>query len=367
MNLRLLLAAPVALLAWPLGCGSHASNDLSFGDDGGTAEGGGDGSGGGSSGGSSGSSGGSSGSSSGGAPYDGGGVTGTIGNNGGTLSSLYFGVVGDTRPPNEDDVSAYPTTIIQGIFTALAQPQFNPPFILASGDYQFSSTGSKSTATQQLSMYTQARTAGGYDGVLFAAMGNHECTGADVSNCVSGTSQGLTANYNAFMTQLLGPIEKTTPYYSFNVDATDGSWTAKFVMTAANAWDSTQQTWLTTTMAQKTTYTFVVRHEPTEDYPGSAPSSIPTIDSIINASSYTLLLVGHSHTYGHYTTPYPREVIIGNGGAPWSGSKAVLYGFGIFKMRSDGAIVADMMSSTAPYSPDSEFHFVVKADGTLTQ
>ena len=435
MNFRLLLGAPVVLLAWPLACGSNASSGASFGDDeGGTTEGGGtscpgcvttqscsggaqcvelasnlycaqpcgnggscsggdscvsvktysgaaaqvcvpagecgggSSSSGGSSGGSSGSSssGGSSGSSSGGVGYDGGAVTGTIGNNGGTLSALYFGVVGDTRPPNEDDVSAYPASTIQAIFKALALPQFNPPFILATGDYQFSSTGSSSTAAQQLSMYTQARSVGGYTGVQFAAMGNHECTGADVSNCVSGTSQGLTANYNAFMSQLLGPVQKTTPYYAINVNAIDGSWTAKFVMTAANAWDSTQQTWLTTTMAQKTTYTFVVRHEPTEDYPSEAPPSTPTIDSIINASSYTLLIVGHSHTFGHYTTPYPREVIIGNGGAPLSNSSKY-FGFALFKMRSDGAIVADMLNMNSPYATDSEFHFVVEADGTLTK
>ncbi|HEX3342945.1 MAG TPA: hypothetical protein VHS09_00180, partial [Polyangiaceae bacterium] len=137
MNHRFLVGASLALLAWPLACGSHSSGDLSFGDDGGGDDGGNSGS---SSGGSSssGSSGSSSGSSSGGTAFDGGGVSGSIGNDGGTLSSLYFGVVGDTRPPNEDDVSAYPTTIIQGIFKALAQEQFNPPFILASGDYQFS-------------------------------------------------------------------------------------------------------------------------------------------------------------------------------------------------------------------------------------
>ena len=50
------------------------------------------------------------------------------------------------------------------------------------------------------------------------------------------------------------------------------------------------------------------------------------------------LIVGHSHTYGHYTSPYPREVLIGNGGAPLT-STTKDYGFGLFKQRSDGAIL----------------------------
>jgi hypothetical protein len=265
-----------------------------------------------------------------------------------------------------DDVSAYPTATIQGIFTALALPQYDPPFVLATGDYQYATTGSGNTSPQQLSLYVSARTVAGYKGVQFPAFGNHECTGGDTSNCVAGTSQGLTPNYNAFMSQLLAPIQKTLPYYSINVSAPDNSWTSKFVFVAANAWDSTQQTWLTTTMAQTTTYTFVIRHERTEDYPSEAPASIPTIDTIINASSYTLLIVGHSHTFSHYSTPYPREVTVGNGGAPLSVSNKY-FGFALFRQRSDGAIVGDMLNMTAPYGADSGFHMVVEADGTLTQ
>jgi len=266
-----------------------------------------------------------------------------------------------------DDVAAYPTATIQQIFTSLALPQFNPPFVVATGDYQYASaSASSNTSPQQLSLYVSARTVAGYKGVQFPAFGNHECTGGDTSNCGSGNTNGITPNYNAFMSQLLGPIQKTTPYYVINVNATDSSWTSKFVFVAANAWDSTQQSWLTTTMAQKTTYTFVIRHERTEDYPSEAPASIPTIDTIINASSYTLLIVGHSHTFGHYTTPYPREVTVGNGGAPLSVSNKY-YGFALFRMRSDGAIVGDMLNMAAPYGADSDFHLVVEPDGTLTQ
>jgi hypothetical protein len=307
---------------------------------------------------------GSGGDDAGATPFEGGGapVTGTIGSDGGTLSTLYFGVVGDTRPANYDDVAGYPTAIITQIFADLAMPAFNPPFVVATGDYQFSSSGSSSTAAQQLSLYVGARQSAGYAGVQFAAMGNHECTGATASNCGSGNTDGITANYTAFMNQLLAPIQKTTPYYAVHIDEPHGVWTAKFVFVAANAWDGTQQSWLTTTMAQATTYTFVLRHEPSETTSG--PPGESGSDAILSQYPYTLLIVGHSHTFGHYTTPYPREVIIGNGGAPLTNTKKY-YGFGIFEQRSDGAIVGDMIDKDT-LAADSQFHFVVKPDGTLT-
>ena len=40
-----------------------------------------------------------------------------------------------------------------------------------------------------------------------------------------------------------------------------GSWTAKLVFIAANAWDGTQQFWLDNVLGEPTTYTFCVRHE----------------------------------------------------------------------------------------------------------
>jgi hypothetical protein len=304
----------------------------------------------------------SSGASSSGGGLDAGGTpTGTVGANGGTLSRLLFGVVGDTRPANYDDVSGYPTAIITKIFQDIEAFSPKPPFILATGDYQFSSSGNSSTASQQLDLYLGARK--NYSGVQFPTMGNHECTGSTNSNCGAGNTNGITANYTAFMNQLLGPIGQTKPYYAINVNATDGSWTAKFVFVAANAWDSGQASWLTTTMAQKTTYTFIVRHESSETTGG--PPGESGSDTIIANYPDTLLIVGHSHTYGHYNTPNPREVIIGNGGAPLTNTSKD-YGFGIFSQRSDGAIVGDMVDYST-LKTDSYFHFVVKPDGTLTQ
>src|SRR5450755_1838655 len=43
-------------------------------------------------------------------------ITGTVGPSGGSISRLVFGVVGDTRPANEDDPSSYPTSVIGPIY-----------------------------------------------------------------------------------------------------------------------------------------------------------------------------------------------------------------------------------------------------------
>jgi hypothetical protein len=310
---------------------------------------------------SSGSSGGQSGATEGGVLDAGSTPSGTVGANGGSLSRLLFAVVGDTRPANYDDVSGYPTAVITKIFQDIEAMSPRPPFVVATGDYQFASSGSSSTSSQQLALYVGARK--NYSGVQFPAMGNHECTGATASNCGSGNTNGITANYTAFLNQLLAPIGQSNPYYSINVAATDGSWTSKFVFVAANAWDGTQASWLSATMAQKTTYTFVVRHEPSETTNG--PDGQAASDTILNQSPYTLLIVGHSHTYGHYTSPYPKQVTIGNGGAPLTNTSKN-YGFGVFAQRSDGAVVVDMVDYET-LATDSYFHFVVKPDGTLTQ
>ena len=73
---------------------------------------------------------------------------------------------------------------------------------------------------------------------------------------------------------------------------------------------------------------------------------------------YTLAIVGHTHTYEHFSG---REVIIGNGGAPLTGSKN--YGFGVFGQRADGAIQVDMLDYSTGLA-DTRFRFAVKPDGS---
>ncbi len=289
----------------------------------------------------------------GGSPFDPGTpVVGQVTAGGGSVSRLLFAVVGDTRPPNPDDTAGYPTAIIQKIYGDVQALAARPSFVVSTGDYMFASVGSPEAATQ-LDLYLAARAQ--YAGPFFPAMGNHECTGATASNCGAGSASGFTSNFNAFLTKMLGPIGQADPYYAVDVNATDGSWTAKLVFVAANAWSPAQAAWLDTTLARTTTYTIIVRHEAraANTAPGVTPS-----EQIMASHPYTLAIVGHSHTYEHRPG---REVIIGNGGAPLSGSKN--YGFGVIGQRTDGALQVDMVDY-ASGTADTAFRFAVKPDGT---
>jgi hypothetical protein len=285
----------------------------------------------------------------------GGPVVGAVGNAGGSLSRLYFAVVGDTRPPVINDTSAYPSAVISKIYADIEALSPRPPFAVTTGDYLFS-TGNGTQAAPQLDLYLAARK--GFSNVVFPAMGNHECTGAVTSNCGSGNKDGLTNNYNAFVAKLLQPIGQTTPNYVIRIDANDKSWTSKLVFVAGNAWSPSDATWLDTALAVPTTYTFIVRHEPkaASNAPGCKAS-----EAIMANHPYTLAIVGHTHTYGRTGT---RQVTIGNGGAPLTGGAS--FGFGLIQQRPDGAIVVDMIDY-ATGKADSAFHFALHADGSPAQ
>ncbi len=280
--------------------------------------------------------------------------SGSLGPAGGSLTKLVFACVGDTRPPDQDDTAGYPTDVITQIFAGIQATQPRPSFVIATGDYVFASNRPDTQAGPQLDMYLQARAR--FSGVLFPAMGNHECTGATSSNCGPGAENGITANYAAFVQTLLSPIQKNEPYYVVAIAATDRTWTAKVVFVAANAWSAAQETWLDSALSQPTTYTFVVRHEPASA--NTAPGVTPS-EAIMARHPYTLAIVGHSHTYRHPASNW-REVLIGNGGAPLTARD---FGFGLFNQRSDGAIVVDMMNWQTGQA-DPAFHFVVHPDGT---
>lgn len=277
--------------------------------------------------------------------------SGTISVNGGTLDDLVFAVVGDTRPQVIDDTAAYPTLIITTIFQALQGANPRPAFAVSTGDYMFASnTGNQ--AAPQLDKYLDARKK--FSNPVFPVMGNHECTGYTSSNCGPGTADGLTNQYQTFVSKFLTPLGLSEPYYSVHIDATDGSWTAKFVFIAANAWTNDQATWLESTLSQPTTYTFVLRHEDvgSTTAPGVTPSA-----NIIGAHPYTLLIVGHSHTYYHSAAN--KEAVVGNGGAPITSS--VKYGYVIGHRRTDGAIQFDSREYDTGNVVDS---FALNPDGT---
>jgi hypothetical protein len=291
-----------------------------------------------------------------GAPYSPGPPpTGTVGASGGSVSRLYFAVVGDTRPPGEDDTSAYPTAVITQIYQDIQALSPQPSFAVATGDYQFSNPNGTQSTTQ-LGYYMSARAK--YSGTLFPTMGNHECTGATASNCGQGNPDGLTNNYNTFLSTLLAPINQTSPYYEIDVNAADGSWTSKLLFVAANAWNQTEANWLDQALGRSTTYTFLIRHEAASA--NTAPGVGPA-ENIMKNHPYTLSIVGHDHTYGHTGA---REVTIGNGGAPLSGG--VDYGFGMISQQSDGTIAADIIDYSSGLS-DPSFHFVVNPDGSAAK
>lgn len=75
---------------------------------------------------------------------------------------------------------------------------------------------------------------------------------------------------------------------------------------------------------------------------------------------YTLAIVGHTHSYGHYSDS-PKEMLVGNGGAPPTGSKD--YGFGVVLQRADGTLQADVLDyQTLNFDP--QFRFAVHPDGS---
>jgi len=176
-------------------------------------------------------------------------------------------------------------------------------------------------------------------------------------------------------------IAQTSPYYSKVYRATDGSWTAKFIFVAANAWGTTQQTWLQNTLNVNTTYTFTIRHEPANDAraPGVTPSE-NLMAPAFNAGRLTLSITGHTHLvqlpggtqpYGDpFGSTLAYEMIVGNGGAPLDAGPT--YGYAVATRRaSDGAIVVQMYesanSSGTPITPnvaDPNFRFAVNADGS---
>lgn len=246
----------------------------------------------------------------------------------GPIGDLFrFGVVGDTRPAGINGTSNYPTAVITKIWADMQAESPHPDFAISTGDYMFASTTS-GQAKPQLDKYLTARAQ--FTSPVYAALGNHECTGATTSNCGPGTTDGLTDNYTQFMTRMVMPQGQSEPYYAVSFHSPDNAWTAKVVLVAANAWTSAQANWLTTTLTQPTTYTFIVRHESNTatTAPGVSPSK-----AIIDQHPYTLLIVGHDHTYQR---PSTKEVICGTGGAPLV--SGVNYGYGIVERLANGDI-----------------------------
>src|SRR5581483_9556310 len=240
---------------------------------------------------------------------------------------LAFASVGDTRPGKTCHAlagCAYPSQLIGRIYQRIQQ--IDPPvsLVVSTGDYQYNAPGDGTAEWQVLRQYLPA--ARQYRGPVFAAMGNHECNGYTRSNCLPEgplpcTSEdvcGVTENLAAFLSLLaqMG-VPGGRPYYSIRISL-PGGFEAKFVFTAPNAWDSHQELWLSSVLARKTAYTFVVQHEPNAlDQTGaSAPDSLSAIRKTVLASGapaageiypVTLWIVGHTHNFDY--DPASQQVI----------------------------------------------------------
>ncbi len=284
-------------------------------------------------------------------------------------------MTGDTRP-SSTTTAGYPQSVKNIITSVFAGFQTQDiPFVVGSGDYAFSST-SAGSAVKQYTDYMTARKQ--YTGTYLPTMGNHECNGFTDSNCPIGSFTGMTQDYvNTILTPSTG---QSSPWFSALYLANDGSWSAKFIFVAANAWDTKQQLWLQSTLAVSTTYTFIVRHEPANDAraPGVTPSE-NMMSSAFNAGTLTLSITGHTHLVQlpGGTQPYgdsfgatkAYEIIVGNGGAPLDAGPT--HGYAIATRRaSDGAIVVQMFESADPSGnpitpnvPDTKFRFAVNPNG----
>ena len=232
-------------------------------------------------------------------------------------NALRFGVFGDARPGSPNDSSHYPSMVLTSIFTQAEERGL--PFMIGTGDYMFANGEPEVTTQMSLVLAAEAP----YHGAIYHTLGNHECTGATASNCPNGDE---TPNVRAFMANLV-PKSATKPWYRVDVNTAHGK--AKILFVAANAWSDEQASWLTTQMADPTTYTFAVRHEPPSE--PSAPGVGPS-EAILHAAPLTLELLGHYHSYQHLDAVH---VISGNAGAPLSRGS---FGYLVVEELDDGNI-----------------------------
>jgi hypothetical protein len=264
------------------------------------------------------------------------------------IPTLNFAVTGDTRPPILEDVTGYPTAIITQIFQDVAAENPAVAFVIATGDYMFT-VGASAQAMADLYMGARAE----FPGPMYPAMGNHECNSLTEVNCAGAP----TTNTNVFIDTMLSPLQEILPYYQQRFAATDGSWTANFVFVACNSWDSTQQNWLQSVLAQPATYTFVVRHEDVADLGGSDGGPCTESQPIIDSNPLTLLLVGHVHEYFHSAPD--KELLDGLGGAPLdSGTN---YGYTLVTRNSDGTLTVTTKDYMLLTTIDS---FTIDANGS---
>jgi hypothetical protein len=142
--------------------------------------------------------------------------------------------------------------IVAAIFSGLQS--LNVPVTVDVGDHCFeaAATAGGTCHTQMVRHFMAQRAS--YSGKLLPTMGNHEGCVADAATTGNCTAPYTSYILQDFLNDVVQPSTgQSSPYYSVVLY---GSWgTAKFIHVAANAWNSTQNTWVANSLAVATTYT----------------------------------------------------------------------------------------------------------------
>ena len=78
----------------------------------------------------------------------------------------------------------------------------------------------------------------------------------------------------------------------------------------------------------------MVRHE---DVGATTGPCVTQMNSMLASAKYDLLIDGHSHQFANNSTASHKEIIVGNGGAPITGSYN--YGFVTIQQQAAGGFV----------------------------
>jgi hypothetical protein len=244
---------------------------------------------------------------------------GTITSSGGTVDRLFFGYTGDTRMTSSGTgYTSQLQLVINNIFTQMGQKGVE--FAMDGGDHMEASNYSEAAAC--MSDYGTAAAKLGKP--VFMTMGNHECAASFSNDCGYAGAATMDAKMSAYMAALKTISGQTSPYYRFDVMTRSGK--AVFLVVADDAWNSTQQAWLTQQLNdadQNAKYTFVSKHHPdgNTDQP-----AFQQIYDLVKSHKYTLFLTGHSHEYKHQFNDH-RAVVMGLGGAPFDNPNQMWWGY----------------------------------------
>jgi Calcineurin-like phosphoesterase len=272
---------------------------------------------------------------------------GNVTSSGGTVDRIYFGYTGDTRPQSSS--SSYPTslqTVIDGIYTSMAGRGVE--FAMDGGDHMEAT--STSDATGNMNSYAKAVAL--LKKPVFMTMGNHECANSYNKGVSCGSAGAATSDtkMKGYMPALQTISGQSSPYYRFDINTQAGR--ATFIVVADDAWNDTEQSWLTTQLTDadaNSKYTFVSKHHPDGNMD---QTYFQTIYDLVKSHKYTLFLTGHSHEYKHQYND-KRAVVMGLGGAPFDNPKQMWYGYLTVMQCPDDSVTVTVYDSGSGMVQDS--------------